>query len=113
MSSRYASSGRNRAKLRATPSPIIAITVATAIKTTGRVSHVGKPVVFSEDPDPKNTSWGPVRTTSTGNTRTKRISRASATGAHGNRLTRARARRNPMPMPRKLPSRTKLEKYDR
>jgi len=47
----------NRAKLRATPSPIIAITVATAAKTTGRVSHVGKPVVFSEDPDPKNTSW--------------------------------------------------------
>ena len=57
ISSRYASSGRNRAKLRATPSPIIAITVATAIKTTGRVSHVGKPVVLSEDPDPKNTSW--------------------------------------------------------
>ena len=46
----------------------------------------------------------------TGNLSTKKTSRASATGAQGKRFTRDRARRNPMPMPRKLPSRTKLEK---
>jgi hypothetical protein len=39
--------------------------------------------------------------------------RPSATGANGNRLTRRWARRNPIPIPRKLPRRTKFEKYER
>ena len=112
MSSRYASSGRNRTNVRATPSPIVAMTAATARKTQGSVTQVGGPVAWNF-PAPKKRSWVWARSTWTGNSLTKMISSASATGAHGNRFTRERARRNPMPMPRKLPSRTKLEKYDR
>ena len=85
------------------------MTAATARNTTGSVTHVGGPLAWNV-PEPKNRSCCPVRMTSTGNARTKRISRASATGDQGKRFTRDRARRNPMPMPRKLPSRTKLEK---
>ena len=99
--------------VRATPSPIIAITAATARNTMGSVTQVGGPLAWKLPAPKKIIPAFPVRTTSTGNTRTKRISRASATGAQGNRFTRARARRNPMPIPRKLPSRTKFEKYDR
>ncbi len=44
MSSRYASSGSNSTNVRATPSPIIAITDATARKMTGSVIQVGRPL---------------------------------------------------------------------
>jgi hypothetical protein len=35
---------------------------------------------------------------------------SNATGAHGKRFTGLSARRKPIPIPRKLPSRTKFEK---
>ncbi len=96
--------------MRATPSPIIIMTSATTRKITGRLTQVGGPLALTEV---KNSSCPPPRFTWTGNTSTNRISRASATGAHRNRSTRDLARRKPRPMPRKLPSRTKFEKYDR
>jgi hypothetical protein len=50
---------------------------------------------------------------STGKKRTNAISASRASGAHENNCLARPARRKPTPMPRKLPSSTKFEKYDR
>ncbi len=55
----------------------------------------------------------PLRSIWTGKTSTKPTSRASTTGAQRNVSCLARPRRKPTPIPRKLPSSTKFEKYDR
>src|SRR6187399_2995697 len=55
----------------------------------------------------------PDRSIRTGKIRTSPTKEASPTGAYGNRLTLARPRRKPTPMPRKDPSSTKLLKYER
>ena len=44
MSSRYAASGLNDANWRATPSAIVAMTVAERRNTIGRASQTGRPV---------------------------------------------------------------------
>jgi hypothetical protein len=66
---------------------------------------VEEPVVIPPPPRPV-----PVRT---GNARTKPTSVARRTGASGNRSRVALARRKPIPMPRKLASRTKLVMWTR
>ena len=79
---------------------------------TGSVAQMGKPVpLFSRAP--KKIRSLPERLIWTGKTMTNPTIAASSTGARGKRFGDERARRNPTPMPRKLASRTKLEKYER
>ncbi len=62
---------------------------------------------------PKNNRSVPLERMLTGKKRTNATKAASASGVYGNRSRDDRARRNPIPMPKKLPSSTKFEKYDR
>ena len=111
MSSRYASSGGNRRKVLATPSPMSVMMPATPRKRTGRVSQGGSPLCVPNAP--KKISSVPDRSICTGKIRTNAIRTASAIGAKRNKSYRASARKNPRPIPRKLARRTKFEKYDR
>jgi hypothetical protein len=110
MSKRYASSAGNFWKRCATPCAIIVMIAATAMKTAGSISQVGRPCVSS---DPKYRRLPPVRSIVTGNALTSPRNTASETGANTKRSGFLCPRRNPRPMPRKLPSSTKFEKYDR
>src|SRR5215212_7680581 len=83
---------------------------ATITKITASTTDRGGPLVSSS---PKKIRSLPDRLISTGKKRTKATSRARASGAYGKRFVFLSARRNPMPMPRKLPRRTKFEKYER
>ncbi len=83
---------------------------ATAQKTIGSITHIGIPRSAS---DPKNTSVDPDLSITTGNLTTKAMKNAITTGAQRNRSVDERARRKPRPIPRKLPSSTKFEKYER
>jgi hypothetical protein len=109
MSRRYASSGSNCANVRPTCCAIDAITIATMAKIAGSSIHIGRPLGWP----PKKISWLPERSTSTGKMSTNATKNVSATPAQGNKSALDVARRKPMPMPRKLPSKTKLEKKDR
>jgi hypothetical protein len=83
------------------------MTAATATNTAGRTTHRGGPSVSR----PKKISDAPAMPTLTSSTRTSTTSAASAAGANGKSEGRARlVQRKPSPMPRKLPSRTTLEK---
>ena len=83
---------------------------ATDRKIRGSISHRGSPFCWSE---PKKMSPLPERSITTGNAVMNPVKNASITGDQRKRSGGLRARRNPTPMPRKLPSRTKFEKYDR
>ena len=86
------------------------ITAATTTNTTGSTTQRGGPDVSS----PKKMSVPPATPTFTSRTRTSTMRAVSSAGANGNsdRVLRL-VHRNPRPMPRKLPSRTTLEKYAR
>jgi hypothetical protein len=58
-------------------------------------------------------SCAPDRSTCTGNRSTNRTKTARAGAALWNDPTFDPDRRNPIPIPRKLPSKTKFEKYER
>jgi hypothetical protein len=107
MSSRYASSGSKWTKVRATPSAIMAMTAATARKTKDSETQIGSPV---RPYPPKKISSLPLRSISTGKINTAPTRIASVSGANGNRSILEAPRRNPTPIPRKLPSSTKLLK---
>ena len=106
MSSRYASSAGNRANRVATPWATVVMVSAVAMKTKGSISQTGSPCVWT----PKYTKSPPVRSIVAGNPITRPRKRARTTGAKRNRSGCLWARRNPIPMPRKLPSRMKLAK---
>ena len=88
-----------------------AITSAVARKMTGRAIQEGTPEVALLPP--KKINWSAERSTVTGKTLTNTMSTPIAMGASRERSRCDRECRNPAPMPRKLPSRTKLEKNAR
>ena len=110
MSSRYASSGRNRAKVRATPSAIAAIEAKDSTKITVRLIQRGS---AGHPNPPTNCSRPCTLPPCTGNTARNSSSAASGSGARRKAPDRARPRRNPTPTPRKLASRTKFVKNER
>src|SRR4051812_32057469 len=94
----------------ATPCAIVVITAATVWETKGNKTQIGRPRVGS---DPKYTRSPPLRSRVTGKTITATKKIASISGAHRKRSGPRCPRRNPTPIPRNEPSRTKFEKYDR
>jgi hypothetical protein len=111
-SSLYASRGSKRAKLRATPSPMTARAAATSTKMIGSTTSRGRPL-SSGFPPMKTRLPVPCTSMSNGTNHTKSTRRARAAGVHPLRSRALRARRKPMPMPRKLPRSTKFEKWER
>ncbi len=108
MSRRYASSGGKRTNVRATRFPIVAITATVKRNTTASSTQRGS----ADHPNAPNKrpSWS---RTDTGKSKTKPTSAASATGAHANSSGPRDARKNPIPIPRKLASKTKFVRYAR
>ncbi len=95
-------------KVRATPSVMNISSTATVTKMTGRTTSRGGPEMVGSL---KKMSWPPDTSMSIGAIRMKATNSASTTGEYGNSGRPPRpAHRKPRPMPRKLPSSTRLEK---
>ena len=106
-SSRYASSGSKRVKIRATPSAMHAITAVTPRNRMGNEIQIGRAGV----PQSPERSPFELRTHSTGKIRMNNTNPARAAGANRDMSRSLCARRNPTPTPRKLARSTKLVKY--
>ena len=95
----------------ATPSVMNISRMATVTKMAGSTISRGGPEI---DGSLKKISWPPRTLMSIGARRMNATNAASTTGAYGNSDRPPRpAHRNPSPMPRKLPSSTRFEKYAR
>ena len=108
-SQRYASSGLSLEKLLATPSAKQATHAATTQKTIVNMNHLGGPIGRWSA---KKIRSLPPTSILTSNNLTKMINPERKKGARGNKdFSERLAHKKPKPIPRKLPIRTKFEKY--